>query len=168
MTRTKTSWPSRAIRQLVPINQLISMPEGIFIPFDYLEIADLSALPRGFTFVTFVGPSIKVLITKDTVLRVKLIYKISNDDPLAKKYGVKQVVRAMSFSTRIVPVDQEQTTRLPSLTGASWKLPDEATRQFELPVNMTGAEVLDAVRSSDEFIVRTTELLLAQNAEEQN
>ncbi len=168
MTRTKSSWPSQAAKQLVPINQLIAPPEGIPIPFDHLEIADLSHLPRGLTLVTFVGPSIKVLITKGTTLRVKLVYKIGDDDALAQKYSVKAVVRAMSPSIKVVPADPVETKRLPSLTGASWKLPDEATRQFELPVNMTGAEVLAAVRASDEFVVRTTEILLAQNAEAQD
>ncbi len=168
MTRTKSSWPSQAAKQLVPINQLIALPEGISIPFDHLEIADLSHLPRDVTLVTFLGPSIKVLITKGTTLQIKLMYKIGDDDALAQKYGVKAVVRAMSYSTKIVPVDPGETKRLPSLTGASWRLPDEATRQFELPVNMTGAEVLAAVRACDEFIVRTTEMLLAQNAEAQD
>ncbi len=166
MTRTKTSWPSQAIKQLIPIDQLITLPEEIPIPFEHLEIADLSTLPRGLTLVTFVGPSIKVLITKDIVLRVKLIYKIGIDDPLAQKYGVEAVVRAMNQTTEVVLAGRH-TDRLPSVTGASWRLPDRATREFELPVKTTGAQVVAAVRSSDEFIVNTAEMLLAREAKEQ-
>ncbi len=167
MTRTKSSWPSQAIKQLIPINHLITVPEGIPIPFDHLEIADLSALPRGLTLVTFVGPSIKVLITKDSVLRVKLVYKISGDDPLVQKYGAEAVVRAMNQTAEVVFTGRGQTNRLPSLTGASWELPDKATREFELPVKTTGAQLLAAVRSSDEFIISTAEMLLAHEAKAQ-
>ena len=163
MTKTKASSPARAAKQLIPINRLITVPEGIPIPFDHLEIADLADLSRGVTLVTFIGPSIKALITKDEVLRVRLVYKIDADDPLAQKYGVEAVVRAMSYTTKIVPVDQ-RAKQLPSSTGGSWKLPDEVIREFELPTTMTGAQVLAAIRMSDEFIVRTTEALLAQEA----
>lgn len=154
-------------KQLIPINQLVTIPEGISIPFNHLELADLSNLPRGITLVTLIGPSIKALITKGTILHVKLVYKISFDEGLARQYGVDEVMRAMSYPAEMVFVDQEQKKVLLSTSGASWTRPNEVTRQFELPVTMTGAEVLAAVRASDEFIVRTAEAVLVAKAKAQ-
>ena len=160
MTRTKTTALSQGAIQLVPISQLINIPEGIPIPFDHLQIADLSTLPRDVTLVTFLGPSIKVLITKSAELRVKVVCKVSGDDPLAQKFGVKSIARTMSYASGLAPIDQEEAKRLPSLTSAGWKSPDEVAWQFTLPIGTTGGQLLAAVQSADEFIMKVTEDLL--------
>ena len=80
---------------------------------------------------------------------------------------MEAVVRAINQTTEINSLGRGQTNQLPSLIGASWELPNKATREFALPVKTTGAQLLAAVRSSDEFVISTAEMLLAHEAKMQ-
>ena len=147
---------------LIPIDQLIKIPEGVPITTEQLAQADLATIPRGVTLLTKLD-RLKVLIRQeDGALLIKLVYKVYPDDALVPKYSIKRVARAMEYATGLVPKDPVEMQRLPKITAASWTLPDEVSWNFLLPIKTKGDQLLEAVRVSSKFVLATTVQLLAQ------
>ena len=149
---------------LIPIDQLITIPEGVAITPEQLRLADLSTIPHGIVLLTVAG-NLKVLISGKEQLVVKSSYTVRGDDPLAKRYGVKNTAAVMDQATGLIPSNEAEAATLPRLTSAGWKLPDEVYWEFRLPIITTGDELLAEVRAVGEFIIRTTEELLAAAGE---
>lgn len=145
---------------LIPVDQLVTIPEGVAITPAQLILADLSTIPRNVALLTIVD-AFKVFIRKEGQLVVRQQYTVQADTPLAKKYCVKNVANALNRATGLMPLNEAKAATLPRLTSAGWHLPDEVYWEFRLPVTTTGSELLDQVRASGDFFMMATERLLA-------
>lgn len=150
-------------KKLISITQFIDIPPKVVLSPEHVALVSLTDLPRSTRVLTAVGP-LRMVVSKEGEVWVKVTRRISGDEPLAEKYGARAVARTMSDATGYVPPDQEEAKRLPRIAAAGWNVPDEVWWTLRLPTTSSGAQVLDAVRASSEFVTKATERLLEQGA----
>ena len=126
------------------LDGLLTVSEGTTITVNKLRRLDLYTIPRNATLRLSVD-ALTVLIHRDSTLQVRLIFQVSDEHPWAKKYGAKEMARAMSEVTGQMPEGI-----LPLITASAWVRPSKVSWEFSLPLTSTGKELLTAVQASVE------------------